>query len=177
MRSLAHALPTILIPRPGIRWTVLALLILPSIALGESRLRYITIGPMLHWNFGKKESALSFGVEAAYWDFPPGQALFDMGTKVPGDGEVGFGLDLGVEWEGEGEKIRAYAEPQLGMLPAGIALGSVLEWDLASHDFHVGTQGSLWGNLAFVGADIRGRIVDGKKSLAPGLYVKAPIPL
>lgn len=175
MWTFAHPLLAVPIPGPGIRWAMLALMMFPSLALGESRLRYITIGPMLHWNFGKEESAMSFAVEAAYWDFPPGDVLFDGGTKVPGDGEVGFGLDLGVEWEGK--KIRAYAEPQLGMLPAGIALGSVLEWDLASHAFHVGTQGSLWGNLAFVGADIRGRMVDGKRSLAPGLYVKAPIPL
>lgn len=152
-----------------------ALLFLTVLASGESRLQYVTFGPMVHWNFGKGVTTFSVAVEAAFWSFPSGDVLFDGGAEVPGDGELGFGIDLGLEWESG--KIRAYAEPQLGIAPVGIALGPVVEWNRESHALALGTQGSLWGNLAFLGADIRGRMIGGKKHLAPGCYLKIPIPI
>lgn len=153
----------------------LLLFLVPSLAFCESRLRYITAGPMLHWNFGTGRSGLSFGVEAAYWDYPPGAPLMDGGVEVPGDGEIGYGLDLGMEWE-KG-KFRLYAEPQLGMTVAGIAIGPVLEWNTGKPGVQCGAQGSAWANPIFAGADVRGRMIGGGKYLAPGLYGKLPIPL
>lgn len=153
----------------------LALLCLPALALGGSRLRYITAGPMLHWNFGEGKSAFSVAVEAAYWDYPPGQPLYDGSAELPGDGEIGFGLDAGVEWEGR--LLRIYAEPQLGMLPAGISAGPVLEWNRTSDDLHIGAQASVWANPVFAGADLRLRKIRGGTWFCPGVNGKIPIPL
>lgn len=154
---------------------VLAALLVPTLAYCGPRLRYITAGPMLHWNFGNGPSALSIGLEAAYWDYPPGDQVFSDGPTVPGDGEIGYGVDLGVEWEKN--KLRIYAEPQLGMAVAGVSMGPVLEWNKEIQAFDFGAQGSIWANPIFAGADLRGRIIGGRKYLVPGLSAKLPIPL
>ena len=142
-------------------------------AVAENRLQYVTFGPLSHWNFGTGSHSFSKGFEVAYWNYPPGQPLMDGGQPIPGDGEIGFGMDIGFEWERQ--KVRCYLEPQLGMSIAGISAGPVAEWTYGGQPVQVGMQASAWTNPVFAGVDIRGRWMDGKRFLSPGLSAKIPI--
>ncbi len=155
------------------RILIWAILLLSFRAGAERRKEYVSFGPMLHWNFGAVTKSLGLGIEATYWSFPPGHRLFGGDTQIPDQGEPGFGIDLGVEWE-QG-KIRVYTESEFGMIPAGFAIGPVVECDDTALDLRFGGQGSVWVNIPLLGADIRGRFIAGRPFVAPGLYGKVPV--
>ncbi|HEY8402171.1 MAG TPA: hypothetical protein VIK89_12970, partial [Cytophagaceae bacterium] len=117
---------------------------------------YLSIGPMLHLNVGKGKANVSFGVEAAYWNYKNFPYSID------------FGFDAG------GSKFRLYSEVQTGVGLAGIAAGPVLEFN--EEGTQLGFQGSFWANY-FWGFDLRFRKIGGESYIAPGTYVKLPIVL
>src|SRR5688500_3378546 len=147
-----------------------ALLTLPAASMA-ARMEYLTIGPMIHWNFGDNRFIkASWGLEAAYWNFDR-DGFEKLGRNpIPGFGKRGYGLTLGLEKDRDA--VRFYSEPQVGWVFAGMALGPVLEVDLHGGPAAWGIQGSFWVN-PLVGLDFRYRRLAGRHNQAFGLYGKA----
>ena len=119
----------------------------------------VTIGPMIHANFGGGEVKFSGGIEAAYWDVREGP----------------WSIDLGLEFEAE--KMRLYTEFQTGIVVAGFSIGPVLEFPTGNSvgDARLGLQSSVWGSY-FAGIDVRLRYMGfGEYILSPGVFGKYPI--
>ena len=112
-------------------------------------------GPMLHINFGNSQHRLSFGFEAAYWNY----------EHLP------YSIDGGIEFEKS--KIRIYSEGQIGIGVAGICAGPVLEINTSEKKIYLGPQASVWGNY-FLGVDLRWRRIAKSVYFCPGVYFKVP---
>jgi hypothetical protein len=115
----------------------------------------ISVGPMIHVNFGSGKAKPSFGLEVAYWNI----------EHFP------YSADLGFEFEKS--KFRLYSEAQTGIAVTGLSAGPVLEFKRDS-PVQLGMQGSFWVNY-YLGFDCRFRFLKGSKSIAPGIYAKLPI--
>lgn len=151
---------------------LLSALLLPPASQAAPRLGYITGGPMLHWNFSNNGfRSFSVAFEAAYWSYRQDGSEDELFHNVPDFNETGYGLSVGLEGDWEG--IRLYAEPQLGVVYAGLSLGPVLELRGQGAPARLGIQGSGWVN-AMAGMDLRYRRLDGKNIQALGLYAKLP---
>jgi hypothetical protein len=146
------------------------ILFLPFVAYnpeGQERWEYLTVGPMLHLNFGKNDWLFSFGFEAAFW--------VCRGNKPP------YSIDIGCEFVRNG--FRFYTELQAFLLNLfsgsedytflGISAGPVLEI-AEDYKVNIGYQGSIWGCF-FAGADLRYRRMDGYDYFCPGVFGKMPI--
>ena len=125
---------------------------------------FITFGPMLHWNFGDKGRFFSIAFEVSCWN----SDFWINNFLLPS-------IDAGIE--GSAHRFyRIYAELQGlmeiypdGDVPLGISLGPVIEFGDERNYF--GWQGSVW-MCALLGVDVRFRMFDEKKVIAPGLMVK-----
>lgn len=124
--------------------------------------RVLTFGPMIHLNFGGDKMQISWALELAYWQ------SFDESR-----GYHFHGVDLGIEFQGRTKRI--YSEYQNGYSLFGGSAGPVLEYSYG--DWKYGLQGGAWG--AFVaGVDVRVRyMLANEFVLAPGWFVKWPLPL
>lgn len=130
--------------------TLLFLLLLTGARLFSQSI--ITIGPMLHWNFGAGKRTTTFAIEAAYWNL----------DKFP------YSVDAGIEFGGK--KVRLYSELQTGIGVAGVSAGSVIEM---GDGIKLGGQFTVWANYG-VGIDYRYRKVNKQKNNCFGLYAKIP---
>jgi hypothetical protein len=133
----------------------------------------LTLGPTLHYQFGKEKGILSTGIEVSFWveqdpfeDRKHGNFL-DKIMPCP------YGIDIGIE--SNRNLLRLYTEPELGMLFFGVGVGPALEMDWKEHDFQFGAQGTLWA-AAIVGLDARIQIMPGSSEILPGSFLKFPIP-
>jgi hypothetical protein len=146
---------------------LLIAILLPMAARAAPRLEYITIGPMLHFNFGGNAyQSFSWGLEAAYWNYPRGP---EDGFLKNSPDTPGWGAALG--FEVDRNAFRFHLEPQVGWVLAGLSLGSVLEAPRGGGPTLLGLQGSAWMN-AILGFDLRYRRIGGKNFQALGQYVK-----
>lgn len=149
---------------------ILFLVMLLALAIPAApRLGYLTLGPMVHFNFGENEfKAFSFGLEGAYWNYArgPSDGFLD---NVPDFETPGWGAALG--FEVDGKALRFHLEPQIGWVYAGVSLGSVLEISRQDGSILPGFQGSGWVN-ALLGFDLRYRRIGGRNVQALGLYGK-----
>jgi hypothetical protein len=145
-------------------------LILPLASVAAPRLEYVTYGVMLHWNFSENEfKAFSYGVEASYWNFEKDNGESYWEGVQPNLKKPGYGLDVGAELDFK--NLRLYAEPQVGLVLAGVSAGPVLEIPKGGGNPRLGSQASGWvGMLAL--ADFRYRRMDGKNIQAVGLSGK-----
>ncbi|MDB5103133.1 MAG: hypothetical protein JWP91_822 [Fibrobacteres bacterium] len=149
---------------------LLAALIIPPMAKAEPRLGYITYGPMFHWNFGNDEfKSFSYGFEIAYWNYSKEKQHDGWFDNVPDIKRPGYGMDLGIDMNLK--SIRLYAEPQVGWIFAGLALGPVAEFSREGSPARLGVQGSGWLN-ALAGFDFRYRRLGGENTQAVGMYGK-----
>lgn len=114
----------------------------------------MTIGPMVHINFGGEKIHASYAIESAYWNY----------EHFP------YSIDGGIEFESG--RFRIYSEFQTGVAVAGISCGPVFE--LNKTGAHLGVQGSVWGNY-FLGVDLRIRRIEKTTFKSPGVYLKLPI--
>lgn len=149
------------------------LLLLAVAAEAEPRVRYFSIGPMLHWNFSRGDFRFaSYGLEAAWWSYSyGGEGL--LGGPAPLIEEFdrpGYGLAAGFD-AGRGS-CRWYVEPEIGWGLGGFSLGPVVELPYSGVATRWGIQGSAWANF-ILGADLRYRRLGGEGYLAPGAYAKA----
>lgn len=145
-------------------------LMLPLGSTAAPRLGFITYGVMLHWNFSEYEfKAFSYGVEAAYWNHERDTDENFWNATLPNIGKPGFGVDLGAELDFK--SLRLYAEPQLGVVLAGVSAGPVLEFPKKGGEPRVGVQASGWLSM-LAGVDFRYRRMDGKNIQAVGLSGK-----
>lgn len=141
--------------------SLLLLLVSTSFGSGSSPARALTVGPMLHWNFGGGEVLFSWGAEVAYW-----QTFVDRSQHL-------HGVDVGIEFEGRTRRL--YAEYQYGGMVYGGSVGPLVEF--SSNQTKFGLQGSVWGSL-FMGGDLRIRhVFDRGQIVSPGLFLKLPIDL
>lgn len=123
--------------------------------------RAISIGPMLHWNFGGEKQIFSWAVEAAYWQ--------TAGTPRYGNRYL-HGVDFGIEFQGQSKRI--YCEYQRGEIIYGGSVGPVMEWNESGS--HFGVQGSVWGAM-LAGVDLRLRYTSNHGMVfAPGAFLKLP---
>ena len=157
---------------------VLLLFLLPCLAQVQATPHsYVSIGPMLHFNFGHTHN-VSLGLEVSLWHYDKTLADYNTGENAQGSpfdnlpAGPGFGLDLGFEKEFSGgpDKIRVYAEPQFGAAGmVGAAAGPVLE--SCDGRTELGFQGSLWASIIF-GGDLRVRVMKNETVIAPGTSLK-----
>lgn len=154
--------------------TIYLLTLLPT-SWAASPLYYLSVGPMLHWNFNQAQfSAFSYGIEVAWWRFNQNpryrDAWFNLPDfKLPGHG-ISFGIDI------DKNAFRLYAEPEVGWAMAGASLGAVVEVSKENKPQKLGIQGSLWAN-SLIGLNLRYRYLGHEHHQALGLYTKLPIPI
>lgn len=128
---------------------------------------FITVGPMLHCNFGKTYST-SWAMEIAYWNYELNHKDVGLASSYP---ELGNSIDLGIEAEFSTGATRLYTEYQRGFNLHGFSVGPVVEW-FPGRKAAYGVQGSYWG-AAILGADIRLRSLSTRGfSVAPGVFAK-----
>ena len=158
---------------------VLLLFLLPCLMQVQATQRsYVSIGPMLHFNFGHTHN-LSLGLEFSYWHYPKTLGDYNTGENAQGDPLLdnlpagpGYGVDLGFETEFTGgpNKVRIYVEPQVGAAGmVGASAGPVMESSNGVTEF--GVQGSLWASI-FFGGDLRMRFMGNEPVIAPGISLK-----
>ena len=159
---------------------ILPLFFFPGLIWAHSN--WISIGPMVHLNFGGGKTAFSLALELAYWSYPPVYESVnpdaEQGPYTGGPDGIGYGVDAAFEWEIRrgANKLRVYTEPQIGWDGLrGISLGPVLEIPLNKNPVLFGIQGSTWAGF-LLGADIRLRYIDSKTFICPGLSGKIPLP-
>jgi hypothetical protein len=117
--------------------------------------KFLSVGPMLHVNFGNGKIKPSIGFEVAYWNY----------EHFP------YSVDLGIDYEKS--KFRIYSEAQTGIAVTGLSAGPFVEFKKDS-PIQAGLQGSFWINY-YVGVDCRFRIMKGGNYIAPGIYAKLPL--
>ena len=130
-------------------------LLLISIGWSLSAQELLTIGPMLHINFGGAKRSTSFAIEAAWWN----------AKGLP------YSVDFAMEFDHG--KLRLYSEGQVGIAVTGLSLGPVLELNFKESKIRFGMQGSCWINYG-LGVDYRIRYIDKKRFDCIGLYAKLP---
>ena len=143
-------------------------LMLILLTLSGARATSWTVGPMLHYNWGKSGRGFSYGLEFAWWTRTD---LAKPGYSEKGEDALA-GLDLGVELQGE--MVRYYSEAQYGLITpsgyTGASVGPFLELGpQTSTGF--GLQGSIW-NALVLGADMRMRVGTTGTAFSPGLFAK-----
>lgn len=128
-----------------------------------------TVGPMLHYDFGKRSKGLTLGLEFAYWR-ESDNASGDLGDwrRKP------YSMDVGIEIGSH--RTRLYTEAQT-MYFAGLSAGPFMEFPnfgtstaMGGTGLEFGAQASIWT----LGADLRGRWSPSGAVLSPGLYFKVP---
>lgn len=143
--------------KPGAKWLVVPALLL--ILATEVRAQdVISVGPMLHFNFGEKKPKVSWGIEAAAWWY---ENNFPVSTS------------LGLERK-QGNAI-LYVQGQTGVGIAGLAAGPYLEFRKGDTAV-LGLQTDYWVNY-FLGLNYRVRYSGEGNQKALGLYLKAPLML
>ncbi|WP_114781953.1 hypothetical protein [Botryobacter ruber] len=142
----------------GVKLKLLLLSLLCLLSLPEVRAQdVISVGPMLHFNFGDRKPKVSWGVEAALWWYQ---------DSFPASVNLGFDRRKG--------STVLFAQAQTGVGVAGVAAGPYLE--LQEGEASVGMQTDYWINY-FAGLNYRIRYGTGNNRKALGFYVKAPIPI
>lgn len=146
------------------------MLFLPCLLHATSH-KWISFGPMLHWNIGNGKKAPSLALEFAYWNYPHHNTFYGDPTGM------GYGLDMAADWEltkSDGHLYRLYTEAQVGKDGTkGGSLGPVLEFTSGS-PFHIGVQSSVWV-CWLQGADARIRYINGNAFLSPGFFGKVAL--
>jgi hypothetical protein len=129
----------------------------PPISAGQSLSTVVTIGPIVHWNFGAAGTTVSAGLEGAVWH---------VVRQVP------LGLDYGCEWDFGKGRARLYAEGELGVVLTGFGMGVVAE--LGQRPIGWALQSTIWANY-LAGLDYRVRAFGSLPTeSAFGLYAKWP---
>lgn len=116
----------------------------------------ISVGPMLHFNFGDQKPRVSWGIEAAAWWY-----------------EDNFPVSASFGYERKHGGNVLYLQGQTGVGLAGLAAGPYLEFrkdDTAM----LGLQTDYWLNY-FAGVNYRVRYSGEGNQKALGLYLKAPL--
>ena len=116
----------------------------------------VSVGPMVHFNFGDKKPRVSWGVEAAVWWL---------------EGERPISANLGFDRRAGSTII--YSQAQTGILIAGLSLGPFIELRKEEKPL-VGLQTDFWANY-FAGVNYRTRVGGGGFRHALGGYAKLPM--
>lgn len=122
---------------------------------------FFTVGPMVHLNWGRGETHLSYAVELSFW------TPTDAFTNPVEDEDPLVGFDIGLEYGAS--KFRLYSEAQAGFYYGG-SMGPYLEFTEGELTGY-GVQSSVWG-LLVLGMDLRARYGTSGFVFSPGLMAK-----